>query len=67
MSVQTVDNDKMRLPGEVVASGLHGVEKDRVGRGHVDGVVQLPLVLVPDKILKKIVKLQLGHARNTVC
>ena len=26
-------------PGEVVAGGLHGVEPDGVGRGHVDGVV----------------------------
>ena len=34
--------------GEVVAGGPHGVEPDRVGRGHVDGVVQLPLVLVPN-------------------
>ena len=31
----------------MVAGGLHGVEPDGVGRGHVDGVVQLPLVLVP--------------------
>ena len=42
----------LSLPGKVITGGFHGVEKDRVGRGHVDGVVQLPLVFVPDKILK---------------